>query len=199
MNYEKSWRWKQKTRQCWNKIKPDCVYLKCASWDLHHTIPVEVLNFGGAEKWISLWGIFSGGIQIVVREVSVTHSSHRCTNHSQQCQQGRILFSIFCRSTHLDNTSSSVSAQAIFQTMLHIMPSRTTMDARETLCSSVLLWLTIMCKGGFNSMPHDPCQPWRVHRYATHSACALRSLRVYICYCFCRLFVQESDSSPYRI
>lgn len=117
----------QKTRQCWNKTKSDCVYLKCVSWDVHHKNPVEVLNFGGAEKWISRWGIFSGRIQIVVREVFVTHSSHRCTNHSQQCQQGRILFSIFCRSTHHDNTSSSVSAQAIFHTMLHIMPSRTTM------------------------------------------------------------------------
>lgn len=116
--------------KCRNKITPDCVYLECESWDLLHKNPAEVLNFGGAERRISMQDIFSCRIQMAVGEVAVTHSSRRCANLSQHCQQRGILFSIFCRSTH-HNTSPSASAQAIFHTMLHITPSRTTMERRK--------------------------------------------------------------------
>lgn len=57
----------KETQLCRNKIPSDCVYQAGESWDLFHNNPAEILNFGGADVWNSMPGIFSCSIQISVR------------------------------------------------------------------------------------------------------------------------------------
>lgn len=91
---------------------------------------------------------------------ALPHSTHDCINHSLHCQQRWIPFSVFCRSIHHDNTFPSATVQAIFHTMLHIMPSRTTMA--QGRLSALRYCCTAATRAMMDSLPQS-----MIHAYPT--------------------------------